>query len=265
LSASRPPLAATVLLLRDVAGALEVFMVVRHHEIDFAAGAMVFPGGKVDESDRPPHVGDVVSGASDLTDEDVAVRIAAIREAFEESGVLLARRSGATDVVSAAEALELGSRYRVALASGEISLSEVARREGLVLSCELLVPFAHWITPVGMPKRFDTHFFLAVAPNEQLAMHDGSESVDSTWTAPNAALTESDAGRLTIIFPTRMNLQKLARSRTVADALETAGRSRVVTVMPEVDLESGVLRIPADAGYDVTEASLADLLGTPAR
>jgi hypothetical protein len=96
-------------------------------------------------------------------------------------------------------------------------------------------------------------------------MHDGSESVDSTWTAPNAALTESDAGRLTIIFPTRMNLQKLARSRTVADALETAGRSRVVTVMPEVDLESGVLRIPADAGYDVTEASLADLLGTPAR
>lgn len=86
MSTSRPPLAATVLLLRDVAGALEVFMVVRHHQIDSAAGAMVFPGGKVDESDRPPHVGDVVSEASDLTDEDVAVRIAAIGDAFEESG-----------------------------------------------------------------------------------------------------------------------------------------------------------------------------------
>jgi len=117
-----------------------------------------------------------------------------------------------------------------------------------------LVYFAHWITPERMPKRFDTHFFLAAAPPDQAAAHDGGESVDSVWIEPRLALAEADAGRRIIIFPTLRNLAKLARSHSVSEALGCAAREPVVTVLPWIEKgEAGlVLRIPEDAGYDVS-------------
>lgn len=249
--------AATVLLIRDGAAGLEVFMVVRHHQIDFASGALVFPGGKIAKGDSDPTLRLRCDGAEDLDDITLGLRVAAIREVFEECGILLARPRGDARLLGAARLLALDA-LRAPLDKGEIGIGALAEQEDLTLACDLLVPFAHWITPAMMPKRFDTHFYLAAAPEDQIAVHDGTESVDSVWIAPQQALSEGDAGTRTVIFPTYLNLQKLARSRTVAEAVATARQGQIVTVEPWVEKrESGdVLRIPAEADYDVTEQLL---------
>ena len=249
---------ATILLLRDRGGDLEVFMVQRHHQVDFAMGALVFPGGKVDPADREPTLRARCDGASE-SNQELALRVAAIRETFEESGILLARLRSSGDLVTGEHLREIEGLHRDALNHKQTSLREIIDAEDLTLACDLLVRFAHWITPEIAPKRFDTHFFLVAAPPDQVALHDGGESVDSTWTTPSAALADADAGRCTIVFPTRLNLMKLARSRGVEEALATARNSTIVTVMPRVEhTEAGaVLRIPAEAGYDVVETPLA--------
>ncbi len=254
--------ASTVLLLRDGPHGLEVFMVVRHHQIDFAAGAMVFPGGKLHADDQQPEVRRRCDGAEGLDDDGLAFRVAAIREGFEECGVLLARPEGAQRLITAGEAARLEADRR-RLEQGEVAIADFLARARLRLACDLLLPFAHWITPVVMPKRFDTHFFLAAAPADQLAAHDGGESVDSVWVRPQDALAAAERGDRTIIFPTKLNLMKLAESASVAEAFERARRTPIVTVLPEVDTSSGTprLRIPPEAGYAVTETTLEALSG----
>lgn len=245
---------STILLLRDGADGLEVFMVVRHHQIDFASGALVFPGGKVDAGDRVPGLRARCVGADRLDDETLAVRIGAIREAFEECGVLLARaRSGGLVEPAALPHL---SDYRTKLHSGAMPIGDFLEAEDLTLALDLLVPYAHWVTPDFMPRRFDTYFYLAAAPVSHDAVHDGTESVDSVWINPERAMREADDGKWTIIFPTRMNLMKLARSRTVEEALAKARDEAIVTVKPWIEERAGqkVLCIQPDAGYgDVTE------------
>lgn len=252
--------AATILLARDGHEGLEVFMVVRHHQIDFASGALVFPGGKVDKRDMEPEVRGLVDGAEGLDERELGMRVAAIREAFEESGVLLARDTGRDDIVDAARVAIL-EPYREKLNSGEVGIAEFLQNEGLRLAADKLVPFAHWITPDMMPKRFDTHFYLAVAPEDHVAVHDGTESVDSVWIRPHDALREAEEGKRTIIFPTRMNVSKLGRASTCEQAMVSALSSDVVTVLPVVQKkESGaVLVIPEAAGYDVTEEPLENV------
>jgi hypothetical protein len=112
-----------------------------------------------------------------------------------------------------------------------------------------------------MPKRFDTHFYIAEAPPDHVAIHDGGESVDSVWTRPADAVAEEASGRRTIIFPTLMNVKKLGRSPTVAEALAAARREPIVTVFPKVEDREGVatMILPADAGYDITEAPVDEL------
>lgn len=249
---------STILLLRDGAEGLEVFMVVRHHQIDFASGALVFPGGKVDKADSARHVRSRVDGAEAFDDTLLALRVAAIREAFEEAGVLLARNAQTGDVVDAARLSAL-EPYRDALNKGELGIAEFLERENLRIAADMLTPFAHWITPSMMPKRFDTHFYLAAAPADHLAVHDGSESVDSVWIRPQAALEEAEAGKRTIIFPTRMNVEKVGRSANVAHAIEEARKAPIVTVEPKVtknEAGEAILRIPAEAGYCVTDEPL---------
>ena len=251
--------AATILLLRDGTEGLEVFMVVRHHQIDFASGALVFPGGKVDKLDMAPGVRERADGMEGLDDWEFSMRVAAIREAFEESGVLLARSEQTGSVVDAGR-LKTLERFRDPLNKGELGIAEFLANEGLRLAGDMLTPFAHWITPNMMPKRFDTRFYLASAPEDHLAVHDGSESVDSVWIRPEHVLKEADAGTRTIIFPTRMNVEKVGRSPSVAHAIETARTTPVVTVEPQVTKnEKGepVLRIPVEAGYSVTEEPLS--------
>ena len=251
IAAARP--AATAVILRDGPRGLEVFMVVRHQEIDFASGALVFPGGKVDAQDADPAWSEFAPSAAGVP--GLAFLVAAARETFEEAGVVLARAVGERGLMDADAAHRLVATYRARLAAGSASFLDVVRRENLRLAADLMVPFAHWITPRTQPKRFDTHFLLVAAPVEQLGAHDGGESVEGFWIAPSAALREADAGTRTLLFPTHMNLLKLARFASVAEAVEAAHREPIVSVTPRVERTATgrTLHIPAAAGYGITE------------
>jgi 8-oxo-dGTP pyrophosphatase MutT (NUDIX family) len=222
--APRP--AATVLLVRDGSQGLQVFMVVRHHKIDFASGALVFPGGKVEPEDV------ALAGG----DEERAARVAAIRETYEECGVLLVRmREGG----------------ELALSADPRPFRERLEAERLEPALDALTPFAHWITPTILPKRFDTRFYIVAAPADQAAAHDGGEAVDSVWIEPARAIREGAEGRRTLVLATRLNLELLGRSASAAEAIEAARARAIVTVEPQaVKTESGYrLTIPLEAGY----------------
>jgi len=251
IAEARP--AATVILLREGPRGPEIFMVRRHHQIDFAGGALVFPGGKVAPEDI-----DLAQGCI-AEDPLGSFRLAAIRELFEETGLLLAESVGGATGASA----EPMDRLRTELVQAGIDFSTLLERLGMRPTPEALLPFAHWVTPEMVPKRFDTHFFLARMSGDAALSHDGGETVDSLWITPREALTAAQAGRHTIIWPTRMNLQKLAQHDTV-DALWNATRAApVVTVLPRlVQTPQGQrMCIPEEAGYPEWEVDLATVAG----
>ena len=238
-TAAPPRPASTTVLMRDGAAGLEVAMVVRHHEIDFAAGALVFPGGRTDSSDAGIAAALATQGNDDPL---LAFKVAAVREAYEECGVLIARPRGRAEFVAA---------ERLAAFDRATPFAELMAREELTPATEALIAFARWITPAFLPKRFDTHFFLALAPPGQALAPDGREAVDSIWISPRAALRER--GRtFKLLFPTERNLWKLARFEDAASAIAAARAAPVVTVEPQpVEVDGGPgLKIPAEAGYD---------------
>jgi 8-oxo-dGTP pyrophosphatase MutT (NUDIX family) len=249
-----PRPAATVLLSRDGPSGLEVLMVTRNVASDFASGALVFPGGRVDAADGEAALLERCRAVPGVDSAGLAFRVAGIRESFEEAHVLLARPKGGKELLSAAVLDALEARLNTQLGRAP-HFHELVETGEIELATDLLVPFAHWITPVGPPKRFDTHFFLAPAPADQVAAHDGREAIDTLWIAPQKAVAESDAKRVTLVFATRMNLMKLAKSADVAGALAAARGATVVTVSPVlVDSPEGpMLRIPEAAGYGITE------------
>ncbi len=249
-----PVPAATILMIRDGADGLEVFMVVRHHEIDFASGALVFPGGKVDDGDELVRARCIGAHEDDTM---MSLQVAAIREAYEECGILLARTPGDDEVIGAGRLREL-EPYRNALHGGEVSVGEFLEKENLVLACDLLCPFAHWITPEMMPKRYDTHFYLAAAPADHLAVHDGHESVDSIWISPDDAIEGAKSGKYTVIFPTLLNIQMLGESGTVTEAMAMAAKRDIVTVLPWTEQrdDGNYLCIPPEAGYGTWEQKM---------
>lgn len=245
--------AATVLLLRDTADGMEVFMVVRHHQIDFASGALVFPGGKADPQDFEPELRDLADGGN-ADDKLFAAEVSALRETFEECGILLANDSATNKMIDGVTLASL-QKHRQPIVDGELKFADMLKDHGLRLQCGELGHFAHWITPEMMPKRFDTHFFVAVAPQDHLALHDGHESVDSVWIRPADALAEAEAGTRTIIFPTLRNIEKLAKHDTVSAAISACNGVAPVPVLPWVESrdDGKYLCIPADAGYDLNE------------
>src|ERR1043166_142260 len=145
--------AATVVILRDGREGIEVFMVVRHQEIDFASGALVFPGGKVDAQDADAAWTDLAPDAAAGPDRTFVV--AAVRETFEEAGLGLARGGGTRAMLDADDAHRLVETYRTRLLAGEATFLDLVRAEDLLLATDLMVPFAHWITPERVGKRFD--------------------------------------------------------------------------------------------------------------
>lgn len=252
--------ASTVLIIRNGKNDLEVFMVVRHHQIDFASGALVFPGGKVDSKDIGPDIRDFIIPDIDYADEELSFRIAAIRESYEESGMLFAKHKANENLINN-EKLEELQKWRDRFNKNETSMQEFAKKENLKFSIESLIPFAHWITPDLMPKRFDTRFYLAAVPDGHQGTHDGKESVDSLWISPKQAIEDCLSEKRTIIFPTRMNLEKLRNSKTVDEALSKARKQRIVTVLPKLEkTEEGVfLTIPKEAGYGDVKEPLENL------
>jgi len=251
-----PRPATTVLLLRpskpgDAASPLEVFMVVRHHQIDAFSGALVFPGGKLEDADGDPRLRARCGNAETCSDAELRFRVAGVREAFEECGVLLARKRGQRAVVGAAELTGIEQRWSAKLAADEATVVDLVEAEDLELATDLMTPFAHWITPTFAPRRFDTWFFLAEAPEDQIALHDGSESVDSLWISPRQAIDEATSGRRTLVHATLKNLELLAEGKTVVGALSQASERKIVTVQPWVETRDGkrFLHIPEGAGY----------------
>jgi 8-oxo-dGTP pyrophosphatase MutT (NUDIX family) len=181
-----------------------------------------------------------------------AFQLAAIRETFEECGVLLARAQGSADIIYAAALLRVENEHRAALNAGSVEFGTILDAHALAPATDLLVHYAHWITPANQPKRYDTHFFLAEAPAAHVAVHDGHESVDSIWISPRDALTGTEEGRYKLVFATQMNLAKLSRFATVADAMQATRASTVVTVLPrstKIDDTRRKLLIPVEAGY----------------
>jgi 8-oxo-dGTP pyrophosphatase MutT (NUDIX family) len=243
--------AATILLLRDDPS-FEVLMVKRHHQIDFAAGALVFPGGKTHGGDDNPGWEQRTLGWGGSLPHKRPLRIAAIREAYEEAGVLLARHADGSpfrgDDRAAAAREDVGKDRRPFL--------DLIEELDLYLDLEALSVFARWITPAFSPRRFDTWFYLAKAPEDQLALCDGQETVDAEWIEPAEALALGERGERTVIFPTRMNLKLLAEASSAEDAVLRAQARPLVTVEPQVEMRDGerVLVLPLDAGYgDVAE------------
>jgi 8-oxo-dGTP pyrophosphatase MutT (NUDIX family) len=248
--------ASTVLLVRDTP-AFEVLMVKRHHQIDFASGALVFPGGKTHAADDNPDWARHTVGWEQTPPDEHGLRIAGIREAFEEAGILLGRHADGSPF----RGEERAAAARAAIVEAPHQFLELVAGLGLRLDLGALTVFSRWVTPSMMPKRFDTWFFVAAAPPDQLAICDGWETVDAEWIEPNEALRLAATGERTVIFPTRMNLQLLAEANTSDDAVARAqARPRVIVEPKVTETPAGrVLVIPADAGYGEVSQPLSSL------
>jgi 8-oxo-dGTP pyrophosphatase MutT (NUDIX family) len=243
-----PPVdAATVLLVRDrpsrsaepdPGADLEVLLLERHLDSDFAGGALVFPGGKVAAADRelPPDrwTGSPLERWREplgvTTDDDaLGLLVAAVRETFEEVGVLLAARDDGAPI--RAHDLASGSfvemRERLASRGLDQDWRGWLEQQRLVLDLDALALWSWWVTPEGQHKRFDTRFFIAAAPADQIAEHDAVEATGVTWVRPLDVLEAQERGEVTIIFPTRRNLKGLAAFGTAAEALAAAREGRV--------------------------------------
>ncbi|MFM8266724.1 MAG: NUDIX hydrolase [Ilumatobacteraceae bacterium] len=229
--------AATVMLVRDGEPGLEVFMLRRTTQAVFASGMYVFPGGRVDPADG---------------EGDDAFLVAAIRECFEEAGVLLA--TGADDAVLPADHPVLDARRTVH--AGDVDLRQLVDTHGLRLRTDALTWVSHWVTPRGeRARRFDTRFYLAVMPEGQHSVHDDTETVASLWIRPDDALARGERGELQLMPPTIANLHFLADHGTVTAALEAAHRiGTPPRIEPRfrVDASGGLVGIalPGDVDYD---------------
>ncbi len=251
----QPRLASTVMLLRNIpagegTNGIEVFMVRRVVQSEFMPDIFVFPGGSVTEDDRLAERTEgvyepVVPTGADPEGRTAlgnGTRAAAIRELFEEANVLLAHREGTVLAVNE-ETVARFADYRQAFNERRGSLVQMARAEHLVLAMNSLAYFAHWITPEGMPKRFDTHFFVASAPAQQEAIYDNLETSDGTWIRPKDAIERSQGGTFPIAFPTFHQLRDLSAFSTVQEVLAVTATRYVPTHTPEITRQDGVAHV----------------------
>ncbi len=257
-----PRHAATVILLRDavtvtgVAGP-EVYVLRRQATMAFASGQYVFPGGSVDKRDESIDVGWVgpepAYWAKVFTASEPIARAlvcAAIRETFEESGVLLAGPDADTVVADTSGAD--WEADRVALIARELSFAEFLTRRGLVVRADLVRPWAHWITPAFEPRRFDTRFLVAAMPAGQVTREFGEEADQVEWVRPAAAIERWQAGEMAIMPPTLIALAEVGEFATVADAIAAAPDRTVFPVQPQVVLDGDHvdLVLPGDPAFD---------------
>jgi len=254
------PAAAIVLLRERPHGGIETFMVRRHVRSEFVPDVYVFPGGSVKPGDReaentpglcvPPtgdHLGETTIGAG--------LRAAAIRELLEEAGVLLAEQGGHILAVASDHTARF-AEHRRRLQQNETTLAAVAQAEGLALATDRLTYFAHWITPGVMPKRFDTFFFIAAAPQEQQAAHDQLETTAGTWIAPAEALAQFEQGSFPLVFATIHQLRALNAFTSIADAGARLRQQAIPVILPRAAWRDGTIdiRLPGEPGYDEMEA-----------
>ena len=255
--------AATVMLVRDAdpAPGLEVFMLRRNLRSDFVGGAYVFPGGAVDDNDRHENLESVCVGRTDadashqlgIDRGGLAYWVAAIRESFEEAGVLLARDATGERITFNDPAVdERFQQHRHAVDSGARRLVDICTDEGLQLEVDDIFYFSHWITPEGAPRRYDTRFFVARAPVGQTPLHDDHEVIANTWVRPVDALARHRSGTFEMLPPTIASLRAVSRFATAGEALAAATEiTDVPTILPRVIVDEGGVRIvlPGDPEY----------------
>ena len=259
-----PRAAATVVLLRDSTAGPEVLLLRRNAQASNMAGVYVFPGGKLDADDATleadthldqPHA----TLHANLNEPDThsataaGLYVAALREALEECGLLLAEPLGGTSAVNA-------TRARAMLREGQ-PFAQVLGALQLRLQTRQLAPWSRWVTPLAPTmgtRRFDTRFFVAQAPADQTALHDNEETTDSVWLAPRAALEQYRDGRIDLAPPQIMSLAHLARHASVASVLDAARRQPPPLILPEPFDHDGVrvLCYPGDAMHPVRERAL---------
>ncbi len=257
LAGRRPPVtprdAATVMLLRPADPGLEVYMLRRKSSMAFAPGAFVFPGGSVDARDADPQIawagpdpatwGQIFEVGPELA---CALVCAAVRETFEESGVLLAGLSADSVVADTTGADWEEDRH--ALISRSLSLAEMLARRGLVLRSDLLRPWSRWITPVVEERRFDARFFAAALPHQQRTRDVGGEAAEVAWVRPDDAIAAGRRKEIVLWPPTAVTLAELAGCADVTVALRPR---KVRPLLPEASVAEGAvwLTLPDDLEY----------------
>ncbi|MDY6855810.1 MAG: NUDIX hydrolase [Thermodesulfobacteriota bacterium] len=249
--------AATTIIIRDVdppMSGIEVLMVQRHEKSHFAGNAYVFPGGVMEESDYEPQMESLCLGLTFqqakciITDTSHPERalgffIAAIRETFEEVGILFAYQS-TSELLSfdVEESLRFDS-YRKNVQRNLISFKEMILNEKLLLAVDQLNYFAHWITPEAAPIRFDTHFFIAPAPTGQAAVHDTIETTQHLWISPKEALNRHKQDLFPMLPPTVSNLNLLSCFSNVDEAVTSMQDKKIPTILPRVVIENGKTKV----------------------
>jgi len=254
--------AATVLVLRDSKDGIEVLMVKRSKKPPFE-NLYVFPGGKIDEDDCHKDWKSYCDGHNDssaseilgLSSDGLSYWIACIRECFEEVGILLAKRKSGEKLNLEGADKNKFDNYRNELINQKITFLEICQKEDLILSTENIAPLSHWITPDFEIKRFDTRFFIAYLPDNQIVQHDGLELTQSLWINPNVALKKAMEGDMQMILPTTENLKLCSSFNRVTDMLENQKnmtKNDIKPILPKFFKENGNWNVsfPGDDGYE---------------
>lgn len=256
----QPVDASTIILVRQgepVGSPWQCYMVRRHVRSDFAADVYVFPGGKVDPEDTDPELLDRVDSEPDPLEHGesrerwLALQVAAIRELFEEAGVLLARdREGGLVRFRAGD----GQRFdedRRKLHEGDITFLDMLIAEDLRLAADRLHPFSRWITPIDLPRRYDTWFFVAEMPHGQIPLHDSRETTDGMWIAPEEALERARRGKFPLVFATQAHLGRMVQYRSIEQMIAETAEAALQPVTPRI-VQLGpetTYLLPGDEGY----------------
>ena len=254
----KPLPAATVTLVRDASRGLEVLMLQRSHSLKFMPGVYVFPGGALDAADSSPEMQAMCAGLEDeaasralgVERGGIAYWVAAIREAFEEAGILLAYDASGNMVSLHGDAAERYRAHRSSLDERRGDFGAIVREEGLRLAVDRLTYFGHWITPVRAPRRYDTRFFLAVAPERQEARHDNYETIAQVWVRPQEALDLCARETLNMRFPTIKTLEQFTQCATAAELVAVLSSTRVVRPLLPRMTRDGRTLLPNDPGYE---------------
>jgi 8-oxo-dGTP pyrophosphatase MutT (NUDIX family) len=237
-----PRPAATVLPLRDVDNGIEVLLLQRNPEAKFMGGAFVFPGGRIDSADHEIVRRCLAFGMTDeaaswnlgIEEGGLAYYVAGLRELFEEANILIACDERGHTLLLRDENLRLRLlEYRTAINNGEIDFVEMLGAEGLFCDLRNMSHLAHWVTPVGPPRRFDTRFFVAIAPGNQVAICDGAETIDEMWIAPADALAARARGDLDLRLPTARNLEAISQFKSSLDVLAFV---RSLSSVPRIEM-----------------------------
>ncbi|MGA2433301.1 MAG: NUDIX hydrolase [Acidimicrobiales bacterium] len=258
-----PRPAATVLTLREGKNGYEILMLRRNLNSDFVGGAYVFPGGGVDPADASEVAQKLSVGMTDascsqrlkIKSGGLAYYVACLRELFEEGGILIACDDQGREVdITDRTLVDRLNRDRASVNDGSLRFVELLEREGLYLDLRNIGYLAHWVTPVGPPRRYDTRFFVALSPVGQVAGHDEYETVASRWIRPVDALAMHARGELEMIFPTIRNLEIVAQFDTAQEVLDYANALvDIPRTEPRVVERDGaiVILVPGDDGYEV--------------